>query len=89
MGEAAAERGSAVVLFADELQYVPEAQLAQISEEFSDIKVKGEFRVGGPLPVERDEPSLSELHRLIFVFNRRDHGRLRMLINRLNDMVGS
>jgi hypothetical protein len=62
-------------------------QLAQISTDFADIKVKGEFRLSGPLPVERDEPSLDSLHRLVFVFNRRDHGRLRMLINRLNDLA--
>jgi uncharacterized protein (TIGR00730 family) len=61
-------------------------QLASISENFSDIKVKGAFRVSGPLPVERDEPALAELPRLVFVFNRRDHGRLRQLINYLNDL---
>src|SRR5687768_7055804 len=33
-----------------------DAQLAEISREFSDIKVKGEFRVTEPLPVEKDEP---------------------------------
>ena len=38
------------------------------------------------LPVERDEPSLKDLHRLIFTFNRREHGRLRLLINYLNDL---
>lgn len=63
-----------------------EAQIAEITEKFSDIKVKGEFRVSGPLPVEKDEPALAELPRLIFTFNRRDHGRLRMLINHLNDL---
>jgi uncharacterized protein (TIGR00730 family) len=62
------------------------AQLEQITEKFSDIKVKGVFRVNGPLPVERDEPTISHLPRLIFHFNRREHGRLRMLINYLNDM---
>src|SRR5688572_20041091 len=61
-------------------------QLAEISEKFSDIKMKGTFRISAPLPVERDEPALSELHRLVFVFNRRDHGRLRQLINYLNDL---
>ena len=61
-------------------------QLAQISERFSDIKVRGEFRVSGPLPVERDEPALDNLARLVFIFNRRDHGRLRMLIDFLNDL---
>lgn len=63
-----------------------EAQLAQISESFGDIKVRGAFRVTDPLPVERDEPTLNKLHRLVFVFNRRDQGRLRQLINFLNDL---
>ncbi len=38
------------------------------------------------LPVERDEPALANLPRLVFPFNRRDHGRLRMLIDHLNDL---
>ena len=62
-------------------------QLKQINEKFTDIKVKGEFRLlDEPLPVERDEPALAKLSRLVFQFNRRDHGRLRMLINYLNDL---
>jgi uncharacterized protein (TIGR00730 family) len=61
-------------------------QLAVITEKFSDIKVKGNFRVSSALPVERDEPSLAHLARLIFVFNRREHGRLRMLIDHLNSL---
>ena len=36
------------------------------------------------LPVERDESALADLPRLVFTFNRRDHGRLRMLIDYLN-----
>jgi hypothetical protein len=63
-----------------------EAQLAEINDKFADIKVKGAFRVSEALPVERDEPALLELPRLIFTFNRKDHGRLRMLINYLNDL---
>ena len=70
------------------LQRAPgETQLAEITEKFSDIKVKGDFRVSGPLPVERDEPSLAHLPRLIFHFNRREHGRLRMLIDHLNSLI--
>ena len=38
------------------------------------------------LPAERDEPSLAHLCRLIFHFNKRDHGRLRELIDYLNDL---
>jgi uncharacterized protein (TIGR00730 family) len=60
--------------------------LAFIEREFSDIKTRGTFRLSGPLPPEADEPSLAGLTRLVFVFNRRDHGRLRMLIDFLNDL---
>jgi hypothetical protein len=62
------------------------AQLAEIEANFSDIKVKGQFRVSSALPMESDEPSLEELPRLIFTFNRRDHGRFRILIDHLNDL---
>ncbi len=61
-------------------------QAAQLAEEFKDIIVKGTMRVSDALPIERDEPGLLHLPRLIFTFNRRDHGRLRMLIDRLNDL---
>jgi hypothetical protein len=64
-------------------------QVEEIASKFSDIKVKGDFRVSGPLPVEKDEPSLSKLHRLVFAFNKRDHGRLRILIDFLNDLPSS
>jgi hypothetical protein len=61
--------------------------MKQINDEFSDVKVKGTFRLlDEPLPVERDEPALAHLHRMVFQFNRRDHGRLRMLINYLNNL---
>lgn len=63
----------------------PEA-MAEIEKRFGDIKVKGEFRLSEPLPVERDEPALANLYRLVFTFNRRDHGKLRLLINYLNDL---
>ena len=60
-------------------------QLEEMERKFSDIKVKGEFRLSGPLAVEKDEPALAKLHRLVFAFNKRDHGRFRMLIDWLND----
>ena len=47
---------------------------------------KGDYKVSGPLHAERDEPSLAHLHRLVFHFNKRDHGRLRILIDYLNDL---
>ena len=33
----------------------------------------------------KDEPALAHLYRLVFAFNKRDHARLRMLIDYLND----
>jgi hypothetical protein len=65
-----------------------EKQLKEVSSEFKDITVGSDgFRLSGPLPMEFDEPALDQLTRLVFRFNRRDHGRLRMLIDRLNDMA--
>jgi uncharacterized protein (TIGR00730 family) len=61
-------------------------QLARIQEEFGDIALDGRFRMGGALEIEADEPLLDHLGRLIFRFNRRDHGRLRILIDHLNTL---
>ena len=51
--------------------------------------VTHEYRVTGPVPVERDEPKLADLPRLVFQLNKREHARLRMLINYLHDMWAS
>jgi uncharacterized protein (TIGR00730 family) len=67
------------------LQRAPnEKQLDEIRARFSDIKMGGDFRVSDALPIERDEAALKDLPRLVFAFNRRDHGKLRMLIDLLN-----
>jgi uncharacterized protein (TIGR00730 family) len=67
------------------LQRAPnEKQLNEIRARFSDIKMGGDFRVSDALPIERDEAALKDLPRLVFAFNRRDHGKLRMLIDLLN-----
>jgi hypothetical protein len=65
-----------------------EQQVDEINHMFKDLVIKGEFKVSGALHAERDEPSLAELHRLVFHFNKRDHGRLRILIDYLNDLPG-
>ncbi|MGA2233108.1 MAG: TIGR00730 family Rossman fold protein [Tepidisphaeraceae bacterium] len=61
------------------------AQLEHIRAEFKDI-AQGGYEVTGALPVERDEPDLAAMARLVFNFNRRDHGRLRQLIDYLNSL---
>jgi len=65
---------------------VTKPELEAITAQFSDLLHHGTFRAGTALPVERDEPALADLPRLIFPFNRKDHARLRMLIDFLNDL---
>jgi uncharacterized protein (TIGR00730 family) len=64
-----------------------DAQLEEIRRQFKDITLGGDFRVAGALKAEADETAIAELPRLVFNFNRRDAGRLRELINYLNDEV--
>jgi hypothetical protein len=61
-------------------------QIERIHKDFGDICSSGGYRVSDALPIEKDEIALAALPRLIFQFNRRDHGRLRMLIDFLNDL---
>jgi hypothetical protein len=65
---------------------VTKPELAQISREFSDLLEHGTFRASAALSVEKDEPALTDLPRLVFAFNRKDHARLRVLIDFLNDL---
>ncbi|MFG0260990.1 MAG: TIGR00730 family Rossman fold protein [Novipirellula sp. JB048] len=59
--------------------------LEHIREQFADILVEGSFEQTTPLPDESGEPDLAHLPRLVFHFNRRALGRLRLLINTIND----
>ena len=59
-------------------------RLDAINQQFSDILSAGCFAESAALPAERDEPDLSDKPRLVFHFNRRNHGRLRQLINFVN-----
>ena len=46
---------------------------------------QGEIRLSDPLPAEADEPEIAHLSRLVIDFNRQDFGRLRKLIDVIND----
>jgi hypothetical protein len=65
---------------------VTNPQIADIQSKFSDLSDGRPFRATTALSVERDEPALADLPRLAFPFNRKDHGRLRILIDYLNDL---
>lgn len=59
-------------------------RLSEINSRFADILVDGEFEQTEALPVEKDETHLAEKPRLVFHFDRRGLGRLRQLINCIN-----
>lgn len=62
------------------------AALEQLPELFGDICKQGDFvQQAGAFNSEGDEPELSQLTRLAFAFNGRFHGRLRELLDYLNE----
>lgn len=59
--------------------------LEEINRRFADILAGGAFEQRGALPEEANEPSLADLPRLTFRFQRQAIGRLRQLIDFLNE----
>jgi uncharacterized protein (TIGR00730 family) len=64
-------------------------QLAAMSRRFADVLSDGTFSLLETPAGEPDEPELASLVRLVFHFNRRNHGRLRQLIDWVNREVGA
>jgi uncharacterized protein (TIGR00730 family) len=58
--------------------------LEAINRDFTDLLIEGMIEQRAALPLERDEADLAELPRLVFRFNRRSLGRLRVLIDVIN-----
>ena len=63
-------------------------KLARIQDDFADILVDGKFQQRTALAEEAGEPDLKEMPRLVFHFDRRALGRLRMLIDCINGRGG-
>jgi uncharacterized protein (TIGR00730 family) len=61
-----------------------EQMLARIREEFADIVESGTFEQVAALPAEANDAHIASLPRLRFRFDRRNLGRLRMLIDEIN-----
>ncbi len=59
--------------------------LEHINEAYADLCTSGEFEQLPCCSMELDEPELQRLPRLSFVFNGRNYGRLRELIDYLNE----
>ncbi|MFV1999544.1 MAG: TIGR00730 family Rossman fold protein [Acidimicrobiia bacterium] len=64
---------------------VPDTLLTELNEEFSAIIVSGAIHRIEPTPAEIETDDNVDLPRLSFDFNRRSYGRLRALIDRIND----
>ncbi|HYC22856.1 MAG TPA: TIGR00730 family Rossman fold protein [Candidatus Bathyarchaeia archaeon] len=62
------------------------AALAELNRDFSDLLSRGEIVQGQALEQEAGEPELVSLPRLIMHFDHRHFGRLRMLIDRINQI---
>jgi uncharacterized protein (TIGR00730 family) len=60
------------------------ASLAALQREYADLCSHGTIESIAPTPWEVREHDCTELERLAFFFTRHDYGRLRMLIDRLN-----
>ncbi len=68
------------------VRHVPDPdQLDELNTSFADILSEGKINVSEPLPAEAGE--VEHYPRVTLHFNRRDMGRLRMLIDRLNSFV--
>ena len=65
-------------------QPLTEALLQEIRRDFQDIVVKGTFEPSGADPAEANDAPTLHLPRIRFRFDRRNAGRLRLLVDRLN-----
>ena len=61
-----------------------DATVEDLNERFGDILRAGRFVQGTALRQEKNEPEFADLPRLIFTPNRRNFGRMRLLIDAIN-----
>jgi uncharacterized protein (TIGR00730 family) len=64
---------------------IDDARLSEMQRSFADILADGEFRQESSIVGETPRPELAGLTRLTFHFNRRSLGRLRQLIDAINN----
>ncbi len=64
-----------------------DADLASLNEDYADIVAEGRIERAEPTQTEIDDDDALHCERVSFVFDRRHFGRLRQLIDRLNEMA--
>lgn len=65
-------------------QRIAGASVAELNREFADLLADGAIAQTEALPEEHNEPELEKLPRLVFHPRRRNFGRFRLLIDRIN-----
>jgi uncharacterized protein (TIGR00730 family) len=74
-------------LFIIRLKHAPSpTALAAMNEDFADIILDEPIKLIQPTPEEVEDEDLLDLPRIAFGFNRRDYGRLRQMIDLLNNL---
>jgi len=64
---------------------LPESAIAELNRDFAEIVTRGAIEQQDQ-PLEEEEGAFPDKTRLIIPFDRRSNGRLRALINRINDI---
>lgn len=65
---------------------IERSKVSALKEQFADILIpRGDIRLSGALPIEMEEQEIAHLPRLLVDFNRRDFGRLKALIDEINN----
>jgi hypothetical protein len=59
--------------------------ISALNKHFHDVIIRGSIESTEPLPEERNEPELADVPRLVFTPNRHHFGRIRALIDAIND----
>ena len=74
-------------LFVIRLKHAPtETAITALNEDFADIIEGAPIQRIEPTPEEREGNDRLDLQRIAFGFNRRDYGRLRLMVDRLNSL---
>src|SRR5690606_37320297 len=66
----------------------PPEFIDRLNHDFADIVTRGKIQLAEAHPFEADDDHLRDLPRLAFRFNRRDSGRLRQMVDAINDGLG-
>ena len=62
-------------------------EMAALNREFADLVEEGTIEKVGSTPAESVDADNPELERIAFAFARRNYGRLRVLVDRLNELA--